>query len=287
MLYAACTPGCSAPPGLDVQVQRGFQSGSVIAAAVVGGSLQDGKAGSMSIITAFARGVPFRLIAPGRELESRFAGARGIIVAGEGAPIRTARDFKGKTIAVASLGDLESYAAQAWLDQNGGDPNAVHFVESPPPAVAAAIDQGRIDGGVVGEPLLTADLSTGKYRLLLPRPTTRSGNHWELAVIFAKLDWIESHQPIVNEKFARVVHDANVYVAAHEAEAALPLIAGFIGLNASQQKQLTHPARTPYLVPAAIQPPIDIAARNTRPSRKAFPAADMISPHALRPPARS
>jgi hypothetical protein len=81
-----------------------------------------------------------------------------------------------------------------------------------------------------------------------------------------------------------VVHEANVYVAAHEAEAA-PLIADFIGLDASQLKRLTHPTRTAYLVPSAIQPPIDIAAKY-KAIPKSFPAADMISPVALRPPGR-
>lgn len=271
--------GMFAKAGLNVEVQK-FNNGSIVAAAVAGGSLEAGKAGTMAVITAYSRGLPFKLIAPVANWNSNRPDS-GIIVAAN-SPIRTAKDFAGKTVAVSSLGDLYSFAAQAWFDKNGGDAQSVHFVEIPPPAVTAAIDQGRIDGGVVGEPLYSAAIDSGKYRLAAPI-FDAIGSRWANAVIFAKSDWIESHRPLV-ERFSRAVREVNLYVGAHESEAA-PLIIQYVGLDPAQVKRMIHPERSPYLEAADLQAPIDIAAKY-KGIPKGFAAQDMISAYALKAPAR-
>ncbi len=271
--------GMFAKAGLNVEVQK-FNSGAIVAAAVASGSLEAGKAGTMAVITAYAKGLPFRLIAPVANWTTTRPDS-GIIVAAN-SPIRTAKDFNGKTVSVSALGDLYTYSAQAWFDQNGGDAQSVKFVELAPPAVPAAIDQGRIDGGVVAEPLYSAAIGSGKYRLAAPI-FDAVGKRWANAVIFARTDWIESHRSLV-ERFSRAVHDVNVYVSAHESEAE-PLIIQYVGLDPALVKKIIHPERAPYLEAADVQPPIDIAAKYHG-IPKGFPAADMISSAALKPPAR-
>jgi NitT/TauT family transport system substrate-binding protein len=125
-------------------------------------------------------------------------------------------------------------------------------------------------------------LDTKKYRLAAAC-NDAIGRRWEVAVVVAREDWIESNRPYV-EKFVRVIHDANIYVGAHESEAA-PLIKQFLGVDSAATQDAKHPIRSPYLTAAAIQPPIDMAARyNLIP--KPFSASDIISTVALRPPAR-
>jgi NitT/TauT family transport system substrate-binding protein len=265
--------------GLNVEVQR-FTSGSAVAAAVAGGALEMGKAGTMAIVTAHAHGLPFSLIAPVAYWRNE-APDNGIVVA-SGSPIKNARDFNGKTIAVSSIGDLYTYAAQAWIAAGGGDPKSVKFVEVPPPSVSAAIDAGRIDGGEVGEPVLSPMLATGKYRLAAPI-FDAVGHHWDVAGIFAKDDWLASHRSLV-ERFVRVIHDANAYVASHENEAS-PLIVQFVGLEQTTVSHMQHPGRSLYLDPAAFQPAVDLAA-NYGAIAKNYPAAELISPYALKPPTK-
>jgi NitT/TauT family transport system substrate-binding protein len=278
LIYAAQT-GMFQRAGLNVQVQR-FNSGSVIVAAVAGGAIEVGKVNTMAAITAYARGLPMKLIAPAGGWNSE-APIRGIIVA-TNSRVHAASDLNGATIGISSLGDIDMYSAQAWMDQNGGDSKTVKFVEIPQPAVAVAIDQGRITGGFVGEPLLSTALDTKKYRLAAAC-NDAIGKRWEIAVVTAREDWIESTGASV-ERFVRVIHDANVYVGAHESAAA-PLIMQFLGIDPTAARNAKHPIRSPYLTAAAIQPPIDMAARyNLIP--KPFPATDIISSVALRPPAR-
>jgi NitT/TauT family transport system substrate-binding protein len=278
LLYAAQS-GMFRRAGLNVDVQR-FNSGSVITAAVAGGSLDAGKVNTMSAITAYARGIPMKLIAPAGGWNSD-APIRGIVVA-ENAPIHLATDFKGATIGTSSLGDIDMYASQAWIDQNGGDSKTVKFVEVSPPTMTAAIDQGRITGAVIGEPLLSSALNTKKYRIAAAC-NDAIAKRWEISVVVARADWIDSHRAVL-ETFVRVLHDASIYVGAHENVAA-PMIAQFIGIDAATALNARHPIRSPYLTAAAIQPPIDTAAKYGL-IPKAFSATDIISAAALKAPTR-
>lgn len=265
--------------GLNVEVER-FNSGSAVAAAVVGGSLEMGKAGTIAILQAHLRGLPFTMIAPVSYYRNEKP-ACGLIVP-SASSMRTAKDFVGKTISVSSIGDLFQLTMSAWLEENHVDKESVKYVEIPPPTVMAAMDQNRIDGGLVCEPILHTALGSGKYRMAAPTYSA-VGVHWQTAAIFAKTDWVDAHRELV-EKFVRAVRDVNSYVAAHE-DAAAPYIVQFIGLDPTTVKTEVHPGRAVYLVPDQFQSLIDVAAKYKAIAR-AFPAQELISPFALKPGAR-
>jgi NitT/TauT family transport system substrate-binding protein len=265
--------------GLNVEVDR-FNSGSAVAAAVAGGSLEMGKAGTIAILQAHVRGLPFTLVAPVSYYRNEKP-ACGLIVP-TASPLKSARDFEGKTISVSSIGDLFELTMSAWLEQNGVDKDSVKYVEIPPPTVTAAIDQGRIDGGLVCEPIFHTALSTGKYRMAAATYSA-VGEHWQTAAIFAKTDWVDAHRDLV-ERFVRAVRDVNAYVNAHE-DVAAPIIDQFIGLDPATVKNEVHPGRALYLVPDQFQSLIDVAAKYKAIAR-AFPAQELISPYALKPGAR-
>jgi NitT/TauT family transport system substrate-binding protein len=275
LLYAQHA-GLFEKAGLHVEISR-MNSGAAIAAAIAGGSLQIGKASMINLITAHARNMPFTLIAPAGVYRSD-APDGGLLVAAK-STIRSARDLAGKTIAVSSLNDLNSIATQDWIDANGGDAQSVHFVELSPVAVPAALEQGRIDGATLWNPVLTEAVSTGKARIG-GNVFDAIGKRYQVAAWFANGAWVASHRELV-ERFAEVMHEANLYVAMHENETT-GLIAQFIGVD---PRTLAHMARSlpaPYLDPREIQPVIAAAAKY-KAIAKTFPADEFISPYALRP----
>jgi ABC-type nitrate/sulfonate/bicarbonate transport system substrate-binding protein len=104
--------------------------------------------------------------------------------------------------------------------------------------------------------------------------------HYQSALLFANADWVAQHRDTV-DRFVRVVREANAYTSAHESEVA-PLIAQFVGVDAGSLSKVHHPGRPLYLDAAQVQPLIDLAARyHVIP--QSFPAADLISPAALKP----
>ena len=276
LLYAVHA-GLFKKAGLNVEIEK-LGSGSVVAAAVAGGSLEIGKAATYAIILAVAKGLPFTLIAPIAYYSSD--APDGALIVAPKSTFKTARDLAGKTLGVTTLQDFNMLATLAWIDQNGGDPAQVKFVEIPPPAIAAAIEAGRIDGAPVFEPAYTGAVSSGRARVGA-YVYNAIGKHYTGAALFANAKWVADHRDTV-DRFNRVMLEANQYVAAHESET-IPLIAQFVGIDQALLLKMHHPGRATYLEAADVQPLIDLAAKY-KIIAKSFPAQQMICDCALRPP---
>jgi NitT/TauT family transport system substrate-binding protein len=262
--------------GLNVEIQK-LGSGSVVAAAVAGGSIEIGKAATYAIILAVAKGLPFTLIAPIAYYRSE--APDGALVVPGNSPFKSARDLEGKTLGVTSLQDFNMLATEAWIDQNGGDPSKVKFIEIPPPAISAALTQGRIDGAPVFEPAFTAALNGGAR--IGAHVYDAIGKHYIGAAMFANTAWVAAHRDLV-DRFNRVMLEAVQYVGAHESES-IPLIAQFVGIDPAILPKMHHPGRATYLVASEVQPLIDLAAKY-KIIAKPFPAQQMICDCALKAP---
>jgi NitT/TauT family transport system substrate-binding protein len=270
VLYAQ-RAGLFARAGLKVEVGKIPGGGTAIMAAVAGGALEIGKASTFALIAAHARGVPLVLLAPAAYYSSDSPDIPFVVAASS--PIRSVRDLAGKTLGVVSLSTTMRLATEAWIDQNGGDAGSVHFVELSPPATPVAIEQGRIAGGVLSEPVFSDAMSSGKIRVL-GYPYNAIGRHFDLADWFATAAWVQQHRDAA-QRFARVMLEANAYVAAHETEMA-PLIASYVGIDPAVLAKMKNPERGGPYDPALIQPLIDQAARY-KAIPKSFPAAELIS----------
>lgn len=277
VLYAQ-QAGLFAREGLNVTIVPLNGGGAAIAAAVTGGSLDMGKTNMLQLISAHARGVPFTIVAPAVMTGAADRGI-GLIVAAD-SPVRSAREFNDKTVGVTSLVTIELIATRAWIDKNGGDSRSVHFVEVAPAQSVAAIEQGRIIAATILEPTLTQAVGSGKVRILA-YPYGAIAPRFDGAAWFTTVDYATKHPDIV-KGFEHAIHDANVYVGAHENET-IPLIAKYTGIDPSVLAGMKHPERPAYLSPTTIQPLIAAAVRYGF-IPKPFPAQEMFSPLVLKPP---
>jgi NitT/TauT family transport system substrate-binding protein len=276
VLYAV-SAGLFAKAGLNVQIVP-LNGSAGIAAAVSGGALDIAKANALALVEAHARGIPFTIIAPG-VISGSGDHAVGLIVA-TNSPIKTAKDFNGATVGVDSLATNELITTRVYVDTNGGDSSTIHFVETPGSAALIALEQGRIAAAAILEPVLSQGLGSGKERLfaytygsIAPR--------WDGADWFSTRDWAAKHPDAVR-RFAQVMHDANIYVGTHESETN-PLLATYAAMDPATLATMHHVERPTYLNAAYLQPLIDTAAKyKLIPQR--FPASEMISEYALKPP---
>ncbi len=264
--------------GLHVEIVHLNGGGAAIAAAVAGGSLDIGKANTLEVIAAHARGIPFTIVAPAAY--STVASPEAAIIVPLDSPIHAARDLVGKTLGVTGLVTPQVLATKAWLDANGGDSQSVHFVEIPPPAVPAALEAGRIDAAPIFEPTLTQALAGGKIRAIA-YPYGAIAKRFEDADFFTTTAWAAQHGDAI-VRFARVMHDANLYVAAHESEM-IPLIAAYVKIDPAVLAAMHHPGRALYVTPSELQPLIDAAAKYGFIAAP-FPAQELVSDLALKGP---
>jgi ABC-type nitrate/sulfonate/bicarbonate transport system substrate-binding protein len=275
LLYAQ-SAGLFAKNGLDVRIAR-LNSGAAIAAAIAGGTLQLGKSSILNLIVAHARAIPFALVAPSSIYRSDKPDG-GLIVA-PASKVKGAKDLAGAVIGVASLADLNAIATQDWIDQNGGDSTLTKFVEMSPAATAAAIDQARIDGATLWNPILTQAVGGGHARFAAP-VFDAIGKRYQVAAWFADVDWVAKNRPAV-DRFTAAMHQANVFVAAHENETT-GLIASFLGLDPAALGAMARSTPAPYLSAQEIDPVIAMAVKYKK-IPASFSAADMISDAALKP----
>jgi NitT/TauT family transport system substrate-binding protein len=254
ILYAQ-SAGLFRQAGLDVVVQRAG-TGAVVAESIIGGAADIGKASLASLIAAYARGLPFILIAP--SILHRKEVPTSAIVVAPNSPLRTPLDLQGKVVACTAIGDIGYLGFRALVDAQGGDSSTVHWIEMPTSSVTAAIEQGRIDAGLITEPYMTQNIRAGKVRLLVdelsgyPRPILES-------VFFSTRDYATKNRDAVT-RFARVLQRAAAYSNTHEAET-IPLFVAATGMDPTVAAEMHHTYTAASFDPAQIQPVIDLAAR--------------------------
>jgi NitT/TauT family transport system substrate-binding protein len=251
-------------------------SGAAAAAAVSGGSIDIGKTSTVATISMIAKGLPFTAIGSLGYYDS--AKPNYVLLVPVDAPIKSPKDLEGKTFASLSLFDQNSIATSMWLDAHGVDRDSIKYVEIPPSAALAAMDQHRIDAVTVYEPFFSQMMATGKVRPMA-YPYDAIAKRFPDTLMFANTAWVDTHKDIV-DKFLRVTAEASAYVAAHEKET-LPLLAAFLKLDPTTLGNQHFPGRGVLLTPAYLQPVIDAAAKY-KAIPKDFPAQDMIYAGALK-----
>jgi NitT/TauT family transport system substrate-binding protein len=273
-LVYAMRAGLFERAGIDLQYTK-VPTGAVAASALAGGAIDIAVSAVLVIISGHAHGVPFTIIAP---TESWLPSSDGGLLVNTSSPLRVARDFNGKTIAVQAVNDINVVAMKAWMDQNGGDSSSLKFIELPQLAAPAALEQGRIDGITVANPAFTIATSDGKARLV-DNIYTSIAPRLLVGAYFSTTDWV-SHNRDAAARFARVIADASLYVNAHSDEAT-GYVADFTGLDRGLLTKMRRTAQPTVVHAAELQPFIDAAAKY-KIIDTSFPANDIIADTALR-----
>lgn len=260
--------------GLDVEVTRS-NSGSAISAAVIGGSLELGKASLFGIIEGHVHGIPLVLQSGASTFDSSSPTA-GFLVA-KNSPIRTGSDLNGKTIAVSSLGDLFAIASWAWVDQHGGDWHSVKLTELPASAAADAIAAGRVDAATLAVPTMSDAIASGKCRLLGDSCGAVAKRFFS-TTYFSTADYATKNADVM-ARFRKGLAEATSYATANWSEM-IPLLSKYTGIDPSVIAKTQRDRLQSALDPALIQPLIDAAVKyKVIPTR--FLARELIDPAAL------
>jgi NitT/TauT family transport system substrate-binding protein len=260
--------------GLDVEVTRA-NSGSAVAAAVAGGSIDIGKSSPISLLTAHAKGIPFVLEAPA-SIYSSDAPYAALLVAKD-SPIKTGRDLNGKTLAVSALGDLYTVVNSAWIDQNGGDSKTVKFLELPSAAVPDAIVAGRVDAATMSNPILVDALASGKTRVLA-YSFDAIGHRFIAALYFCMADYAAKNADVLT-RFRKALYESGAYVNTHRAET-IDTVVKFTGYPVETVRKMQRVTLGMSLDPKLIQPMLD-AGVNYKVIPRMFDAKEMCDPAAL------
>lgn len=253
---------------IDVDLQV-LNNGASVAAAVAGGALDVGFCDCVTIASAHARGVPFLYIAPGI-LNTDTAPTFGIVVSGTGS-IRTAKDMQGKTFAVNAINNISHIPVLAWIDNNGGDSKTMKWVELPLPAIPDAIEAGRIDGGVEGEPFITAAVAKGERAIFMNKGAIAP--RFMLSGWFATKDWLAKN-PALAKGFIAAIRQTAAWANANQTASA-PILSKYTKTPVAVIASMHRGLFAEQLRASDLQPIIDCAVKyGVIPTR--YAAADLF-----------
>jgi len=250
-------------------------NGAAVAAGIASGALDIGNTSVTTLLLAHEKGLPFSIVAGASLHDPRLSINDGALVLKD-SPLVLGADANNAVIGVVSLSGMGHDAFCSWVDQHGGDPSSIRFVEIPFSAGAGALEEHRVIATEASEPTMAAALDTGKFRTI---PTYNAiGSVFAVGVWFTNKDFSAKNPEIVR-MFARVVATVAPYANTHHAETA-QIMSGFTGIPLDVMLRMPRSVMAAKFDPSLIQPAITAAAKYGL-LKKSFAARELIDPNVL------
>ncbi len=275
-VYYGVRAGIFSKYGVNVEATI-INSGAAAAAALIGGTADVAYTNATTLIAAHAKNIPMQIIAPGAMFNADGKMQTAILTLKD-SPVHTGRDLIGKTVGSVSLGDTMSASIQAWIDQSGGDAHSVRIIEVPASAVVQMLQEGRVLAAAVNEPAASQAIATGNVRAIV-NPNSAIAKTF-LAAMFVVMGPAAEKNAEGMRRFAQAMREASAYTNTHMAET-VDLVAGYSGIAPDVVARSARFTDGDYADPVLLQPVIDVLVKYGIIDH-AFPAADIISPYALK-----
>jgi len=267
-VFYAKETGRFAAAGLDIDIQIIPVVGSILA-AVASNSVDIGYSSVDALAEIHQRNIPLAVIAGASEYLSPASQRISALALPANSPVRLARDLNGKIVATGGLRSIGEIVIRTWIDQNGGDSSTIKFVEIPFPAIAAALDAGRVDAAWLPEPFLTS--ARGSTRVLSYAFDTVS-KHFLLSAFCTSVQWAKDHPDLVS-RFASVIRETAVWANKNPGLTA-PMVVRTLKLDPTVVGAMARSRYAEQLTPSLMQPLIDISAKFG--GYATFPAQELI-----------
>jgi NitT/TauT family transport system substrate-binding protein len=253
--YYALDQGFFAKAGLDATVTT-LNNGAAVSAAVAAGSLDVGVSGPVQTAQAYARGIPFTIVAAGALSTAKSSAA--LLCVPKASPIQGARDLEGKAIAVNALRTTGDLSLHVWLAKNAVDAANVHVVEVPMSEMGAAVETGRIGAAVISEPALSIALRANNLRVLADVSGAMAPQYL-VSGWFASKTFVQGSTETA-KRFVSAIYATARWANAHQNDSAAVLAK----VTKMDVAQIRAGMRAPYadaLRASDIQPQLDLAAK--------------------------
>lgn len=159
-VYVGIEQGFFEEEGLEVEITNA-SGGAALLPAVVAGDLDFAVSNAVSPLIAQSQGLDLKIVANSNDSTGDPEADFGYILVPEGSEIATPADLEGHSIGVNALGGITEMYVRYAVEQTGGDPTEVDYVEVPPPDSPAALANGQVDAIWIVEPFSTIIQSQG------------------------------------------------------------------------------------------------------------------------------
>ncbi|WP_024364956.1 ABC transporter substrate-binding protein [Arthrobacter sp. TB 26] len=151
--------GVFAKHKLNVELQSG-QGGAAMLPAVSTGTMNFAVGNPLSVLLAKNKGLDMRIVSGYSNSLATGNDINGVVAKADSG-IASAKDLAGKKVAVNTINAQGDLTIKEVVSKQGGDPNAVKFLELPFQDMGAQLAQGNVDAVWVPEPFLSKLLGEG------------------------------------------------------------------------------------------------------------------------------
>jgi len=201
--------------GLDLTIETA-RSVPDITSAVMAGDYQIGYNGATGVFQAIENGIDLVVIAAASATgDDPDAGINDILMRAD-AEFASAADLEGRKVAVSSLGGYTHVLGQIAVAAEGGNPDAVDWVELAVPDQPAALAGGMIDAYVAGEPFGTLGRDQGFVTLSNPHLYLSDGKGVVGGVWYASREAVEA-DPELYAQIVAAIDESNALALSDDA----------------------------------------------------------------------
>jgi NitT/TauT family transport system substrate-binding protein len=193
-IHAGVEQGFFEKRGIELKFETGT-GGAALVPGVISGHIQFATATPVTLLQARDQGLDIRAIAGWTSALEE--GSNVNVVRSLNPDIKSAEDLEGKKVAINTLNGMGDLTIRAAVRANGGDPDAVQFVELPFPDMQAALVAGNIDAAWVPEPFGTILEDAGAHVVTYPSEGSVPGHPSQL--FFTSGDLAKSDPDLVQD----------------------------------------------------------------------------------------
>lgn len=190
---------------LDIKLTSG---GAAAVPGVVSGEFEFAFGNVVSVMVARDKGLDLRFVANGvsttGDPKSDFS---GVVVSGD-SDVQSPADLVGKRVGVNNLNNIGDTTIRYIVEQAGGDPEDMKFVEVAFPDAPAALEQGNVDAAWILEPFLSAAVGDGGR--VVSYNYAEFDSDLDIAGYFASAKYIEANPDVV-ESFTAAMNRSLEY----------------------------------------------------------------------------
>jgi NitT/TauT family transport system substrate-binding protein len=204
-LYLGKEEGFFEEEGIDLTIESAA-GGAAVVPSVVSGDFQFGRGNLLSTMIALDEGLPLKCVANANSTTG-IPDFGAVVVKGD-SPIQSIAELPGNTVSVNTLANIGDTTIRAVVEEAGGDPDGIEFVEVPFPDAPAALETGRVDAAWILDPFLTQVLEDGAR--VLSYNFNEFHPELDISCVFTSTQTIERDPELV-EAFTRAMNRSLEY----------------------------------------------------------------------------
>jgi len=166
-IYVGQQEGIFEEHGIDLTLTQA-QGGAAIVPGVQSGDLDFGYSNVTSLVISRAQGLPIKGVATGPQTTGSPDEDFSAVMVDPDSGIEDITDLEGKRVAVNTLNNIFDSVISEGIEQAGGDPEQVEFVELAFPDMVPQLESGNVDAISAVDPFAVVGDEAGMERIYGP-----------------------------------------------------------------------------------------------------------------------